>query len=232
MFYLDLDELDHVFKKIFLVSRDRANVYSFRDDDHMQYETGTLRDNVSRFVKSKGVDQEIHRIMLLTNLRTFGYLFNPVSFYYCFDRNDNPVCVVPEIGNTFGELKPYIIKRDALENKTFKSQQKKYFYISPFIDLDVPLDFQLMVPDDHLKIQIDDFDEQGKFLYATLTGRKLELNNKNLLMDTLKFPFVTLRVIGMIHFHAMILYFKRLPYHAKEDNPQLQRNVLRAWNKK
>ena len=190
-----------------------------------------MKENILRYLKSKGVDLPGGKIRLLTNLRVLGYNFNPVSFYFCFDKNEQPVCVVPEIGNTFRELKPYFIGPDALRGRTFISRQTKYFYISPFMDLDVAMDFHIKIPSGKLDIQIDDVKNNEKFFYSSMTGERKELTNRNLLRYSLRFPWVTLKVIGLIHLHALILCLKKISYHKKENNPHLQKEVYRAWSK-
>ena len=231
MFYLDLDEIDEVARKVPLISRNRFNFYNFCDNDHLVFGARTAKENLREYLKTKGVSLNGGRVMLLTNLRTLGHVFNPVSFYFCFDVSGNPTCVVPEIGNTFGELKPYFLDRETFQNGKFFDRQKKYYYISPFTDLDITMEFQLKVPDDRLEIRVDDLQDGDKFLYASMTGERKELTNANLLWRSLCFPFVTLKVIGLIHFHAMLLYLKGMRHHKKEENPDLQKEVLRVWNK-
>ena len=231
MFYLDLDELEELAEKVFLIGCDRWNTYSFCRRDHIELGAATVKENILRYLKSKNIDLTGGKIKLLTNLRTFGYIFNPVSFYFCFDRFNQPVCVVPEIGNTFGELKPYLIGRPEFSEDIFRSRQTKHFYISPFVALDCWLDFQIKIPQDHLDIRIDDMQNQEKFFYSTMTGEKRELTNRNLLKYTFVFPLVTLKIIGLIHWHALLLYLKRIPHNRKESNPHLQKEVYRGWSK-
>lgn len=127
MFYLDLDELDMLTSKFRLLSRNRFNIFSFRDRDHLQLAGSSVKENILAYLSSKGVDGSEFRIGLLTNLATFGYVFNPVSFYFCFDRSNNPVCAVAEVGNTFGELKPYFFNYEQFENNTFSKKNDKTF---------------------------------------------------------------------------------------------------------
>ena len=229
MFYLDLDEVDMISKNLALFSVDKGNIFSFMMEDHTDFGGKTVEKNIRSYLNEKGVEHRVKRIMLLTHLKTFGYIFNPVSFYYCFDENDKPVCSVVEITNTFREMKLFYLGPDTLTNNQFKSEQKKYFYISPFIDLDVPMDYHLKVPKERLDIRIDDLREHKKFFYSSLTGKSLELNNANLWWMGIKYPLITLKVIFLIHAHAGILHFiKKVPYHSKKDNPQLQKEVQRA----
>ncbi len=231
MFYLDLDEIDTLAKSIPFFSHNRRNIYEFRDADHFEPDSRPIKEKVRDFIRRKGVDMLQGRIMLLTNVRTFGHIFNPVSFYFCFDAQHQPFCAVVEIGNTFGEIKPFYVGPEQFKDGKFISQQKKFFYISPFVDMDIPLDFQIRVPDDKLNIQIDDFDAEGKFLYTTLTGPRRPLTLGQLIQYTFTIPFVTLKVIGLIHWHALLLWLKKVPHHAKENHPELQKHLLREWKK-
>lgn len=232
MFYLDLDELDTLDKSFPLFARNRAGMFAFRDDDHVQFSAATTKENITNYIREKGVSEEIGRIMLMTNVRTMGYIFNPVSFYFVFDKNQQPLCAISEVGNTFGEIKPFFLGPETFQRNMFRSRQKKYYYISPFIDLDIPMDFRLKIPGERLFIGIDDLKKDKKFLYTTMTGTRIPMTSKALLWLALTIPFVTLKVIFLIHWHAAILHFiKKVPHHRKSDNPHLQREVQRAYKK-
>jgi len=229
MFYLDLDELPQLSGFSWLLGHNQNRVYNFKDDDHISSGFASVKDNIRAYLKKQGVEQKIHRIQLMTNVRTFGYIFNPVSFYFCFDANDAPVCVVSEIGNTFGELKYFYLGPEKKNTKAFSDRQVKYYYISPFIDLDNELDFRIQVPDERLNITIDTLKNGEKFFWSSMTGPRKPLTTATLLWYTIKYPFVTLKVIFLIHWHAAILHFiRKVAHHAKEDNPQLQREIHRA----
>lgn len=228
MFYLDLGEIDFLCQNNFFLGHNRFRPYSFYDSDHMPLANTTVRQNLVDFLRSKGVTQELGRIMLLTNLRTWGYVFNPLSIYFCFDKKDQPLCCIPEIGNTFGEIKPYLLKKETFVDGTFKEIQDKYFYISPFSDLDIGMEFNFKVPDEQLDIRVDDVRDKEKILFASLTGERKVLNKTNLFWYGLRFPFITFKIIALIHWHALLIYLRKFPFHAKEENPHLQKEVLRA----
>ena len=132
--------------------------------DHIESGFSSVKENIRAYLKTQGVEVKIHRIQLMTNVRTLGYIFNPVSFYFCFDSNGTPVCVVSEIGNTFGELKYFYLGPQTKNTKSFSDRQVKYYYISPFTDLDNQLDFRIQVPDERLNITIDTLKEWREIL--------------------------------------------------------------------
>lgn len=240
MFYLDLDEIDLLHKRLKWMSRNRFNLFNFRDKDHLQLPGhnpaaagNNTRSHIAAYLLQQGISIGNGRIMLLTNLCTLGYQFNPVSFYFCYAEDGQPLCSVVEVGNTFGEMKPYFLGHDAKTANGFKLNTTKYFYVSPFIDMDTNFDFDLCLPAEKLQLRIDDFDKQGdRFFISTLSGVRKPLTDANLLLYFISFPFITLKVIGLIHWQALKLWLKKLPYHKKDAHPDLQREVLRPYRLK
>ncbi len=228
MFYFDLDELPFWNRTLRLFSWNAANLFSFRDSDHLDRGLGQTKKNILHYLQSQGVDLSDGRIMLLTHLRMFGYVFNPVSFYFCFDPTGNPVCSVAEVGNTFGEKKPYLIMAGRQAGQPFRQRIAKDFYVSPFIDLDTEFDFDLSLPAERLAIHIDDYKDGRRFLLTSLTGKRKALTDAQLAGYTLRFPFLTLKIIFLIHWQALVLWLKGLPFLKKADHPELQKGVYHA----
>jgi DUF1365 family protein len=235
MFYIDLDELDLLKKKLFLFSHNQFNFFSFRDKEHIQLPidkpdpSKTTREHITSYLKGNGITITNERIMILTNLNVLGYNFNPVSFYFVFDQQNKPICSIAEVGNTFGELKPYLLNEEHLTGNTFHLNTTKHFYVSPFFDHDHNFDFNLTTPDDKLNIRIDTFKGKERVFISTLTGNKKPLNNLNLLWYSIRFPLITLKIITLIHWNAFLLWLKKLPYHKKSAHENLQKNVFRKY---
>jgi DUF1365 family protein len=227
MLCLDLDEIDLAVHRIPLLSRNSFNLYTFRDDDHLQWGAAKVKENLIAYLAQQGVSFPPNgRITLVTLPRVLGYIFNPVSFYFCFDADGAPLCSVVEVGNTFREMKPYLI-REPLKEGLFRLVTPKHFYVSPFSKLDLDFDFKLRVPADSLEIFINDLEEGRRVLLTSLVGRRVPLSTARLAWFTLKYPLLTLRVIFLIHWHALLLWLKRIAFYQKHHQPDLQRDVLR-----
>lgn len=229
MFSLDLDEIDRITRKNLFISRNSFNLFNFRDRDHIQMvPKGNVKEQVLHYLDQNGVDRNaISRIQLVTNLCTMGYQFNPVSFYFCFDALDRPVCTVVEVCNTFGELKPYLLDQSTFVDRRFDSQVKKNFYVSPFIDLDTEFHFNLLVPGEKLHIRINDHRLGKKFFLSTLDGKRKAITQRSVLFHALRFPFITVQVITLIYWQAFKLWIKKTEYHKKAANVHLQQGVLK-----
>ncbi len=237
MFYLDLDEIDGLAKRLKFMSRNRFNLFNFRDKDHLQLPrenpdtSKNVRQHIAEYLQNHGVNIGNGRIMVLTNLCTFGYQFNPVSFYFCYDEAEKPVCSVVEVCNTFMEMKPYFLSADTTQNDRFKLNTEKYFYVSPFIEMDTNFDFDLHIPGEKLQVKIDDYDKAGKrFFISTLSGERKPLKDSTLLLYFFSFPLITLKVIALIHWQALKLWLKKIPYHKKNADMELQKEVYRPYN--
>jgi DUF1365 family protein len=244
MFALDLDELESWHGKLRFFSLNRRNLYSFRDRDYLPVqepvhnpsavypppdrgELPMLKARVVAYLAGRGIDLAGGRVLLVTLPRVAGYLFNPVSFYFCQDQAGRPVAALAEVTNTFQEMKPFVLGPDTRQAAAFALRTPKYFYVSPFSDMDVAFDFVLRDPGEQLSVQIDDYDAGRRTLTSTLTGRRRALTDRTLAWFTLKYPLVTLKVIALIHWHALRLYLKQVPWFAKAARPDAQRDLYR-----
>jgi hypothetical protein len=231
MFYIDLDEIDQL-KKFFLISHNTFNFFSYKEKEHLRLpinkpdESKSTKEHIINYLSQNGITQPIGKIMLLTNLNVLGYNFNPVSFYYCYDKNDQPLCCVAEVSNTFREMKPFFMGREQLHDGAFKLNTTKHFYVSPFIDHDANFDFDLDIPGEKLNIRIDDHKNGKRFFISTLTGVKKPLTNTNLFWYAIRFPLIPLWIMTLIHWNALLLWLKKIRYYKKAEFPELQKDVF------
>lgn len=234
-FYVDLDELGYLHEMSWMISRNRFNLFSFYDSEHLQLpldnpdKTKTVKENIITYLKSNGFDYNGEKIFLLTNFSFLGYNFNPVSFYFVVGENNTQMCAIAEVSNTFGEMKPYFLGPECLQEGVFKLNTTKYFYVSPFISHDSNFDFQLRLPAEKLNIRIDTIKDEKRFFISTLTGVQKQLRSANLLWYCFRFPFITLKIITLIHWNALWLWLKKIRYYKKAEFPDLQREVYRKY---
>ncbi len=231
MFYLDLDELPSLEKSLGLFGTKPSRLYRFLESDYLPLGPQPLKEKVQTILHREGIQTPLHRVRLLTHTRVLGYIFNPVSFYYCFDPNNVAFAVIAEVGNTFGEKKLFVLPRsehpDSEDGFCFRGNAVKHFYVSPFSDLNLQFDFRLGVPDTQFKIAIDDCNaHHHPVVISRFKGTRKPLTNSTLLKMTLKFPLMTTQVISQIHWHAFLLWLKGVPFFKKEASPELQQHVL------
>lgn len=228
-FCLDLDRIDDVASKVSGFSRNKWNLYSFRDKDHFDGETNrSVKESLIAYLSEHGVVfPQSGRALLITLPRVLGYIFNPVSFYFCFEADGTPFAAVTEVGNTFGEIKPYLLSGPPKDG-VFRLRVPKHFYVSPFSALDLEFDFKLRVPGEELEVHINDMEGDQVVLLSTLVGKRAPLTTASLAWFTLKYPLITVKVIVSIHWQAFLLWTRRLPFHSKVANKHLQRDVLKA----
>ncbi|HRJ09732.1 MAG TPA: DUF1365 domain-containing protein [Prosthecobacter sp.] len=225
--WLDLDELDAFSESLALFKRNRWSLFSFFDSDHIPKGPASARENILAVMREAGVDtEEVARVRLLTFPRVLGHIFNPVCFYYAYDAEENPVCAVAEVTNTFHEQKPYVLTGMDWKDR-FRLVTPKHFYVSPFSGLDLEFDFKLRLPGEALEIHVDERDDAGLVLLSVLTGKRRELTDASLLACAVKYPLLTLRVVFLIHWHALRLWMKKLAVHRKAADPHLQTGVYR-----
>ena len=155
-------------------------------------------------------------IRILTHLRYFGFCFNPVSFYYCFDTTDSKLeMIMAEVTNTpWNERHSYIIDKKMLKGskKNLVAELEKKLHVSPFWGMDHQYEWLFSEPDESLLVNMKNFKSKVKVFDATLTMKRKALTIKNLLISVLRFPFITLIVVYRIHWQALKLWIKKAPF--------------------
>ena len=226
LFLFDLEELPEIERRVPFLSVNAPNLYSLRKEDYFQFHSRGIRHNLDTFLATHPPPLRPARVQLLTLPRLLGYTFNPVSVFFCFDENDRPLTSVIQVGNTFGELKPFLVPCDTA-GSGFHVRVPKNYYVSPFSALDLEFDFRFDLPGRRLRLAIDDYSGGERVLISTVTGAREELTAANLARFTLRYPLVTLKVIFLIHWEALRLWRKKIPFRTKEADPELQQGAHR-----
>ena len=204
---IDLNELSTLNNLIPYFSYNRFNLISFYDKDHGYRDGSSLKQWVIKNLKGAGIkDQEIN-IKLLCYPRIFGYVFNPLSVFFVYDKSKSLIAILYEVKNTFGEQHTYVFQINSYQNIIENNCIKKFF-VSPFMDLKSEYFFKILIPGNKISIVIDQRDSEGKLLFASQDGKRCELTSKNLLFSYLKHPLMTFKIISAIHFEALRLWLK------------------------
>ncbi len=208
---LDLAELDEVDRSLRLVSRNRRNALVFRDDDHWPVPASDLRDTVLAHLRAEGEDPTGWRITLVTNLRVFGYVFNPASFYLCRDGAGELRVVIVEVHNTHLERHLYTLRPRA-GGPRFTASMEKDFYVSPFIDMEGQYTVHVQDDPTRLCIAINERRGDAPLLTTSLVLERRRLSDRSALRMLLRHPLMPQRTIGLIHWHAFHLWRRGIPF--------------------
>ena len=210
---IDLDEINLLDKSIGIFSHNKFNIFSFYDKDHGDRDGGNLKNWVISNLKKFQIKENITNIKVLCYPRILGYVFNPLSIFYCYEK-DKLVAIFYEVKNTFNEQHTYIFK--IKNNEEIIQKCRKKFYVSPFMDMETFYNFKLINPNDKLSVFIKQTDADGTILTATQTGDKKEFSYKQLAINFLKYPLMTIKIISSIHYEALLLWKKGAIYRKRD----------------
>ena len=239
MLYLDLDELPEIFKPFWFWSKDHRNLASFISQDYLCDETGDVKNAVVGEIRKKFSVEHHGPIRMLTHLRYFGYCFNPVTFYYCFNQHSgNLDFLLAQINNTpWDERYCYVFdnRQQQLlsDSGNFLSMKfSKAFHVSPFLPMEMECDWRFSIPQDSLSVTMlslmkknvtppdncnakleNDGRAEDKYFDANLTLYASEINGRSLAKVLLKYPLMTTKVSLGIYWQALKLWIKGIPFY-------------------
>lgn len=212
----DLSAVERVNDRYRLLGYNRRRPVALHDADH--FDGRPLLDAVRNAVASAGLPWPGGPVLMLANARVWGYVFNPISLYYCFGPDDVLAIVVAEVHNTFGERHVYVLRPDQDADPAdlpLVSSAKKAFHVSPFLSLDGTYRFRISRPAADLAVDIDLAVGGARRVTAKLRLRRRPLSDVSLAWMLVRYPLMTLQVITRIHWQALRLWWKGVAYLPK-----------------
>jgi DUF1365 family protein len=219
--YADIDELPALDGRLRLFGHNRWNVVSFLDRDHGPGDASPLRPWIEGELAAAGLPGPYGAVRILCFPRLFGYVFNPLSIWFCHDPQDALLAVLYEVNNSFGDRHCYLIpaSRESARGGTIEQSCAKLLHVSPFAPMQAHYRFRLEVPSERLRIGILQAAGDGILLAAAQTGRRQALTAASLRSVLWRYPLMTLKVIAAIHWEAFRLWRKKLPVFRRPSPP-------------
>ena len=213
MAFLDVDRIPELMKVSAFTSYNRFNWASFHERDHFGDPSLPLRQRLEADAAEHSIRLPDGPIFLLTHLRYLGYNFNPISLYYCPNREGRPDAILAEVNSTFGESHNYWL---SAANQVGSPDSRIYrcpkaMHVSPFMPMQLDYRFVLPTPGERLIAHMNTLDGEHSSFDATLRLRREPWSASSLRRALLRFPWVTAKVIAAIHWEALKLYSKKAP---------------------
>jgi uncharacterized protein len=215
----DLDELPYLPSRLRFFSLKGFNLFGFRNADHGDGSDRSLRVQVEAHLATAGINLGGGAIRLLCMPRLLGFVFNPISVYYCYDRRGALKALLYQVHNTFGQRHSYLIPVDSKPGEPLEQSCLKAFYVSPFMDMDIAYRFRVQAPQERVSLVIESSDALGPVLFASLAGERQPLTDGALLRAFLSFPLMTLKVVAGIHWEALKLWIKGMRMRRRPPAP-------------
>lgn len=221
---IDLDELSDLDRHGLLFGYNRSALLSFFDRDHGPTTGESLRPWVEDRLREAGLEPDGGAIRLLCYPRIFGYVFNPLSVYFCYRSNGQLNAILYEVCNTYDERHVYVIPAPENNNRVVRQSCDKKLYVSPFMSMETTYHFRIVPPTDGINIAIRQEDADGLLFAAAFRGEKSPMNRRSLIGCLVAFPLLTMKVITAIHWEAFLLWakglkvFRHTPAHRPVDS--------------
>ena len=207
---VDIDRLAELGRMTWLLGVNRPGLASFQESDHVERQGETLRAFADRQLADAGLEKPAARVLLLAYPRIFGYVFNPISVYFCYDDAGALIALIYAVRNTFGGRHIYVspIRPGEFGPAGVRQTRVKLFHVSPFIGMDARYHFRILPPGKTVRLRIHETENGEPLLAATFAGSARPLATPELGACLVKFPFLTLKIIAGIHWEALKLWLK------------------------
>ncbi|NBB48122.1 DUF1365 family protein [Rhizobium sp. CRIBSB] len=210
---VDLDEISDLNAHLRLFGYNKAAFFSVHDADHGNGRTGELRQWVEERLAAAGLSGGGWTIRMLCYPRILGYVFNPLTVYFCYRPGGELAAVFYEVCNTFNERHTYVIPVSDEESGILRHRCAKEMYVSPFMPMNCEYSFRISPPAEDIAIHIGESDPEGPMLFASFAGERRPLSDRSLLRMLLTYPLMTMKVMGGIHWEALRLWWKGVPVY-------------------
>lgn len=224
--YADLDELESMSKSSWFFSLNRFNLLSFYEKDYGKQArpSGTrLKDHLLSVLDENGIAAgKVKTIKILAYPRVFGFIFNPLTVFYCFGENGEQLALIYEVRNTFKERHNYIFAVPDGSDFTVNHTAKKCFHVSPFFNREGEYDFSVAEPNEEAMININYKLGAERRLTACFKGTKRSFSDSEILKSCLATPFMTMKVVAGILFEALKLKLKGIEVFKHPENHEYQ----------
>ncbi len=222
MYAFDLDDLPVLNNRYPVFGYNRSAITSIHDRDYLETGNLTIKEKISQLLDRHQIDKPVSNIIMITSARYFNYVFNPVSFYYCFADNHELAAIIAEVNNTYGERHPYVLKpKSSNLGKWFATDKTpKVFHVSPFNKVEGVYQFYFSKPKGHLEIKIELINNDIKIMEAVFKGNGMPMGHVNHLKTILKYPLAPHLSIPRIYAHAFKLFFRKKLTFNDKPTPQ------------
>jgi DUF1365 family protein len=225
---LDVDEIDRLDGTLRLFSRNRRNLLSFRDGDMGDGGAEPVGGKVRRLLADAGLSHYGVHIELVCYPRVLGFVFNPLSVYFCRNESRQVGAIIYEVTNTFGERKSYVIEANERAGKVLAQTCAKELYVSPYTEAVGSYDFHMVPPGERVVIGVA-FREGGRaILKAHFRGERIALSDRSIAAALIRHPLMTLKVVGAIHVEAARLWAKGVPLVSRHTSPRYSTTIIRS----
>lgn len=218
-FYVfDIDELSILSERISLFGYNKCRPVSIHDKDYLLWGPESIRSKLERVLLDAGLGFPLGQVLMVTSARYFNYVFNPISFFYCYSLNGRLANIVIQVNNTFGEMHLYLLtpSQDLSEGEQFVFTAEKQFHVSPFFERSGYYEFLLTCPKEEVDNTIRYYNAETMSLVARIHGQALALNSLNLMKTIGKYPLSAAMTMPRILWQAARLYWqRRLPVFQK-----------------
>jgi DUF1365 family protein len=212
MLLLDLDEASDLGSTLRLFGHNRRGLVSFHDRDHLTGDDRPLREQVEAELAAAGLDLQGGPIRLLCMPRVLGFVFNPISVYFCHGPDGALGAILYEVNNTFGQRHTYLIpvRPDDVSDGQVEQSCDKAFHVSPFMDMAIRYQFLTAAPGDEARLIVNGSDAEGPMIATAFRGQRTPLTDRAILRAFAAHPLLSLSVLAAIHWEAVKMLLKGL----------------------